>query len=694
MWMPRQMRDHAATLEALGGRIPPEALGDPTVAPLAAVVSLGGCTGSFVSQDGLIATNHHCVQGPLQLHSTPERNLVAEGFLAHTRAEEKSAGPAQRVWVARKISDVTAAVRAGLEAAPDGLARFEEMERRKKQIVADCEKDRRGVRCRVAAFFRDTEFQLVESLEIHDVRLVYAPSRDIGNYGGEIDNWAWPRHTGDFAFLRAYVGPDGQPADHAPDNVPYRPRAVLAIAAEGVAERDLVLVAGYPGTTRRFVTAAELRHAATFSYPRYVEKAKARLALMAELQELGGDTAIKAGVARQGIQNGLEKFAGILAGIEAKGLLAARDRQDAELRAWADAAPDRGLADSLRTLAVAQEASFAAEKRDEALADVAAGSPLMSQAVFLARWVAERPKPDADRKPGFQDRDREQVEGAQRVFARRYDARVDRALLRYALGRALEAGPAEEPWLRELLGVKSGRLDAAALDRELDVWYGATRLAAEDARLAWLDARPEELARSNDPFVAAGVLLAPMVRRIERDHERRAGDLAVLHPAYVQARSRNGGKVAPDANGTLRVTFGTVRGYRPSPGAAPHAPFTRVTQIPAKDTGQEPFRAPRRLLDAIAAKRWGGRQSRALGEVPVNFLSDLDITGGNSGSPVLDARGRLVGLAFDGNFEGLSSDAVFDGASTRTISCDVRYLLWVLREVDGAEELLRELGVR
>ncbi|MBP6847745.1 MAG: S46 family peptidase, partial [Kofleriaceae bacterium] len=240
MWMPRQMNHpvHAAALQAMGVSIPAADLANPLAAPLNAVVSLGGCTASFVSPQGLVVTNHHCVQGALQFNATPEHNYVEDGFLAKAKGDELPAGPTQKVLVAQAFTDITADITGGLDAIKDATARKKEVEKRTKAALAACEKDRPGIRCDVSSFFRGAEYQLIEYLEIRDVRLVYVPARSVGNYGGEIDNWAWPRHTGDFSFFRAYVGKDGKPADFSPDNVPFQPKHWLKVDQDGQAQDD------------------------------------------------------------------------------------------------------------------------------------------------------------------------------------------------------------------------------------------------------------------------------------------------------------------------------------------------------------------------------------------------------------------------------------------------------------------------
>ena len=695
MWMPRQMVDQAGQLAELGLEIEPARLSDPTRPPLSAVVNLGGCTASFVSPEGLVVTNHHCVQGALQFNSTPALNLVEEGFLARTRDDERWAGPTQRIRVAQKITDITRSITDGLAAITDPRARHDEIEKREKAALAACEKDRPGIRCDVRSFLGGAEWQLTESLEIRDVRLVYVPHRAIGAYGGEIDNWSWPRHSGDFAFYRAYVGKDGKPADHAPENVPYKPPAFLKVQPAGVAAHDLVMVTGYPGRTNRHQTAAEMRHAAEWTHPRYIEKAHQKMAVLAELQKQPGETAIKAGVARQGTQNGLEKYEGILEGLKKYDLVRAKDRAEAEFRAWASADPSRKrYLDAMAGVEAILERTWKANADDERWDDAMSGSTLLTQARFLVKWSHEQAKQDIDRQRGFQERDRSIVVGQQRAFGKRFDPVIDRALWKLTLMRAA-ADPASKSWLPRLLRLPaSARIDEAAIDRALQRFYSRTRLADLETRTKLLAASPADLRRSTDPFIVAALAQYPRAEEDEARSDAWYGELILLRPVYMQGLvEKSAGKLAPDANGTLRISYGTVRGYRPDEGKEAYVPFTSAADIPEKNTGEKPFNAPKKLLDAIAKGSWGPYAQSGLGAAPVAFLSDLDITGGNSGSPVLNARGELIGLAFDGNYEGLASDVVFTGATTRSISVDVRYVLWVADAVDQADHVITELGL-
>jgi hypothetical protein len=700
MWMPMQMTlpQHVENFQKMGVSIDPKTLADPLSAPLAAVVSLGGCTASFVSPQGLIVTNHHCVQGALQLNSTPQSNLVENGFLAKTMAEEKSAGPAQRVMVAQAFKDVTATMRDGIEKIADPTKRKDEVEKRQKQLQSACEKDRPGIRCEVRRFFRDAMFLLIESLEIRDVRLVYVPHRAVGNYGGEIDNWAWPRHTGDFSFYRAYVGKDGKPAEYSPDNVPYKPAHYLTVSTAGVKASDVVMITGYPGFTDRVSLASEVRHDVEWTYPYVVALLKERYALVEQHLKDGGETAIKAAVAKQGIQNGLEKTEGVLVGLSKGDLMQRKDALDAKVKAWA-AQPGK----EEYKVAIEKLESILADERRSARVDFDRaqafnGSRLLGSALTATRLVEERAKPDAERKPGFQERDMPRILGNQKQFNRSYDRTLDRATFRLMLVRSLQLAEADRPWLAMLLGAKKGqKIDEAFIDKTLDAWYKATKLEDENVRIPLIaKGAAKDLKASTDPFVAAAQRVWPIVKAEEKRADTRTGELMILGNKYADAmRETLGGFLSPDANGTLRITYGTVKSFKPDATAEADWPFTTATQILAKNKGTQPFDAPKAVLDAIKAKTYGPYGDPALGgELPVDFLSDLDITGGNSGSPTLNQKGELVGLAFDGTIDGVASDVVFNGETTRTISVDARYMLWMMDAIDHADHLLLEMGIK
>lgn len=695
MWMPAQLAGHAETLRQLGVA-DPAALADLTGHPLGAVVSLGGCSASFVSPEGLVITNHHCVTRYLQVNSTPERNLLKEGFLARTRAEERSGGPVARVYVTTAFTDVTDKVLGGLEAT-GGEQRFKAIEDRRKQLVGACEGGKTGVRCTVAGYFEGAQFFQIEQIELRDVRLVYAPHEGIGVFGGDVDNWHWPRHTGDFAFLRAYVGKDGSPADFSPENVPYRPKHFLKVAAEKATEGSFVMVAGYPGRTQRLKTATEAQQAAEWYYSRQIELYEQQTALMEAIGKQDEAAAIAGASRLRGINNYLLNFRGMRDGLVKGGVAAEKARLEGELQKWIEADADRKAkyGDVLAQMAALTAEKAKTRERDAAHEDLVRGSALLQAADTIVRLADERQKPDPERKLGMQQRDEKDLEQASEAMQASYHAGLDRALFRLSLQRAAKLPEAERPEVYAAIVGKASAVSDAEIDKALDKLYKGTRLGDALARVEALrGASPKSVSASKDPFIK----LAAKVRALHDAHKQRAealsGSMSALRPRYIEAlRAYTKGPLAPDANGTLRVTFGTIRGYSPSPGAPVYRPFTTVSEMVKKHTGERPFGAPKAALDAIAAKKFGPYVAPELGEVPLDFLSDLDITGGNSGSSTLNARGELTGLVFDGNIEAMASDWVFMPAITRAIHVDVRYILWVMDAVDQADHLLQEMGV-
>ncbi|MCB9717791.1 MAG: S46 family peptidase [Myxococcales bacterium] len=700
MWMPSQLAEHKSTLEKLGVAIPVEQLADPTAFPLGAVVSLGGCSASFVSPDGLVVTNHHCVIRYLQNNSTPEKNLLEDGYLAATRADELPGGRGARIYVSNAFTDVTDQILGGLGEIADNQARATELEKRVRTTEETCEAGKTGMRCVVASYFEGAQFIQIEQLEIKDVRLVYAPDAGIGVFGGEIDNWQWPRHTGDYSFLRAYVGPDGQPAEPAADNVPYKPPHYLKVASEPLKEGDFAMVAGYPGSTYRLKTAAEVREAVDWYYPERIKRYDEYITLYESLGQENPALAIKTASRMRGLANYRKNFQGMLDGLTTGGLADAKGKLEADLQAWIEADPERKAkyGTVLADMAALQEAGKERRDYDEAVGEILRGSSLLGMALAVRKIAVEREKPAEERRPGFSDAEIERMVAAMKEeVGSNYDADLERAVVKLALNRAasLPEGQRPDVLLEALLGAAATPpLDEAAVDKALGKLYGKTKLN-DPAALEKLATSPlAKVDKSKDPLLQAAVSVELVVDDMERRDKEKAGAMASLRPVYIQAlREFTGSTIAPDANGTLRVTFGTVRGYT-APGAAePYAPFTTVSQMVAKNTGAEPFDAPESIIAAANSKQFGPYADETLGDLPLDFLADLDITGGNSGSPTLNARGELIGLAFDGNYESIASDWLFMPAVTRSIHVDIRYILWIMDAVDNADHLLTEMGV-
>ena len=702
MWMPQQIPELAARLRAMGFEGDPAAFADLTGQPMGAIVSLGGCTASFVSPEGLIVTNHHCAAGALQYNSTPERNLLVDGFLARTREEEISNGPGARVFVTTSVKEVTDAITGKIDPKLDDRRRYELVDRRIKDRVAACEQG--GLRCRVEAFFGGLKYFEIAQLEIQDVRTVYAPAAGIGNFGGETDNWRWPRHTGDWSFFRAYVGRDGKPAPFAKDNVPYQPARWLKLQPAGVKEGDLVFVVGYPGRTERQQTYAEVQETTEWSFPRFIKTSEEQIAILEALGKSDPALQIKAAGRLRGLNNYLTNRRGMLEGLVQGGILVKKEQNEKELVAWiaADPVRQKQYGDVLPALAALQAESERTRERDAVLTSLFGASTLLNAAHTAYRLSLEKAKPnDLDREAEFQQRNWSRIREAQERAQRTLDPRIDRALLRWAMGYAA-ALPADQriSGLDKQAGLTPGMTKADAehaIEACLERLFAGTKLAEKDVRLGLLGETTAQIGASEDPIVILALALDPLFQANRDAYKRRQGAASRLRPRYMQALlAKAGGLVAPDANSTLRVTFGTIKS-KPGPDGIRWEAFTTLKGIEQKNTGQGEFDAPKRELAAIQALRSGQLKTPylvpALGDVPVDFLSTVDTTGGNSGSPTLNGKGELVGLLFDGTYDTIASDFLYDPVNTRSIHADARYMLWVMSEVDGADRLIQEMGV-
>lgn len=691
MWMPSQLPGIGKQLRAAGFQGNPADLADLTRAPLNAVVKVGGATGAFVSDQGLVLTNHHVAFGVIQYNSNAQRNLIEQGYVAANRGEELPANPDFRLRVTVGFDQVTEQVLANAR-GKTGRAYYDAVDAASKALVAACERED-GIRCSVANMFYGRDFYLVKQLELRDVRLVYAPPRAIGNYGDEVDNFVWPRHSGDFTVLRAYVGPDGKPADYSKDNKPYTPPAHLRVAREGVQAGDYVMLAGYPGITYRHRSAAEFADQVQWRLPASVAAMKQLQQVIEDAGEQDAQAKIRYASQLQSLKNGIKRFSGELDGLKRSNAVAVRQQDEAAMLTWLDRQADARTLRPQIDAAMAQIADGnATRERDLLLGLIQSQTQLLRSALRLQRLAHERGKPDAERELGYQQRDEELIASGLRQVQRRYDPAVEKRLLAALLTRYQQLPAAQH--VAEF-DAAFGRTPAE-LTAVLDCIYVATRLGDEAQRLRWVDADAATLAASDDSLLQLAAKLQPALLRIDDERKAREGELLRLRPAYMQAliayRQQQGRAVYPDANSTLRVSYGKITPLK-ARDAVGYEPLTSTTGIVEKNTGTAPFDAPKPLLDAIARGDYTGYLDAKSGNMPVNFLSNLDTTGGNSGSPVLNAKGELVGLNFDSNWEAVSASWMFDPRYKRAIHVDLRYMRWLMDKVYPAPWLLQELGV-
>ncbi len=671
-WTPQQVLEQGqAWVKQQGFALPLAKLWDEKVQGglLANAVQLPGCSGSFVSKDGLLITNHHCIVGILQEHSTPQLNLATDGYLAREPAAEKPA-KAYRIQVPRRFVDVTKDVVDAIPANADDLTRHRSVEATQKRLVADCEK-KPGTRCTFAAFDGGLFFTLTEFAELTDVRLVYAPPAAVGNFGGETDNWMWPRHTGDFSLLRVYQ-----------DGKPYQPKYFFPLAKDGVKAGDAVAVLGYPGTSFRALLAQDMAERQLRWFPALRALAGEWAAILQEESSRSPLAAVATSDDLRGLLNAKKAAEGQLAGL-ARGRIVEKQRQSEEvIKAYAAQRPEHQAAlqahAGLMELAKERARSW---DRDFLLDMTGRGARALGWPLLLVRRSVEAQRPDAEREPGYQERDLPRLRERHERDQKRYWPAVDQRLLISWVQRAL-ALPRDQriAAVDQVFGSLQGE---AALAGKLAELTKASKVLDLAQRQLMFEETPAQLQARHDPLLELALAVDGERRALRDRRDVFSGRSLQLRPLWRRAAVAMAGRpLAPDANSTLRVSFGRVRGYSPKE-AVQLTPHTTLAGALAKHTGEEPFDLPQRVRQVAETGNHGA--------VPVDFLADCDTTGGNSGSPVINAKGQLVGVNFDRVWENVANDFGYNPEVARNVSADVRYLLWLLTAVERAPGLVGEL---
>ncbi len=655
-----------------------------------AICRVGGATGSFVSDRGLIVTNHHVAFDAVSQVSTPERDYLHEGFVAAEQKDEIAA-PGYVCQITVAYEDVSAEVLSAITEDMTPADRLAAVAAKRQEITRRAGQERPELRAEVAEMFQGRNYVLFFYQEIPDVRLVCVPPRAVGEYGGETDNWIWPRHTGDFAFLRAYVGPDGKPAPFSPDNVPYRPERFLKVNPDGLREGDFVFLLGYPGRTYRHQCAAFVEHEEEVRMPYIADYFEDRIRRMEKASENDAALALELGPTIKGLANTMKNFRGKILGLGRLGLVAKKRAEEAELAAWIEADAQRR---EIYGEVLPQLEEIYADFRDQQLLEFALWR-LRSQNQgiwsFLARCSARREQTAAGNElpRGLGD---EAMAGALAEIDRSF-ATTPAEILAEDLAGAIEsvfdlpeaARPAAlQGWI-DSLGEPPAA--ASARDRARMVLMRSGILEAE-TRAKMIDPEAEGLDGVLFDLVTAVGEFLPTAAEESRT---RRGRLDGLMSLYVDAKQAwRGGDFVPDANFTLRLTYGHIRRYSPR-DAVTYTPFTTLGGMMAKATGVEPFDPPAELVDLHARRDFGRWADPVLGDVPLGILYDCDTTGGNSGSPVMNKRGELVGVNFDRAYEATINDFQWSQDYSRSIGVDVRYVLFITEKLMGADRVIAEL---
>ncbi len=672
-----------------------------------AVVIVDGGTGEFLSAEGLLLTNHHVAFDALVAASDPSKDYASNGYLAKTRAEELPAR-GYSATITQDLKDVTSEVLNGISdtVSPEERARAIQL----KVRGMESENESEGTRVRVLPMNDGLVYYQFTYLVLPDVRIVYAPPKNIGFFGGDPDNFEWPRHDGDFTFMRVYTGANGKPAEYSPANVPYKPKRFLSLSMGGVKEGDFMMVMGYPGSTRRYRESYSVAYNQDIAMPFLIELLRYQIGTLQKAGENDPALRIKLSSTIFGLSNDLKNYEGSVLAMQRAGIVDQKRAQEAEFTRWLNADPARKTkyGEVLPALEKAYQQLTATAQRDLLLQQMFGASDLIGIMSFAQRAAADKEKPEAERNPalgamGIQ-RLRAQLPGA---LAER-NPTAERELLTYLLRKAdqLPAGQKID-FIEKRFGNLQGEARRRAEENFARDVIDSKRYSTVESLSAVLDLTVAQLRELHEPLIDLVSDLGPEVQRIQMRQQAFNAVVQKWRPLLVRGMSElrasnvgsprgqpaAGTNPYPDANRTLRFTYGEVKGYIPR-DAAIYQPFTNLSGVIEKDTGREPFDVPAKLKQLYRNHDFGPYATSDGQNVPVNFLSTTDIIGGNSGSPIMNGRGEQVGIVFDGNYEGLGNDFFYNEEKGRTIAVDIRYVLFIADKFGGAGYLLKELDIK
>ena len=657
-----------------------------------AIVALNGgsCTAEMISSEGLMLTNHHCVDDLLQTHSTVENNYLEDGFWAMSKSEELKNENLSATFLI-SIEDVTGLFKDSLSIGLSEAERNKKISEISKKIVSD-KTDSTSYSARVRSFYGGNDFYLITYVTYKDVRLVGAPPSSIGKFGGDTDNWMWPRHTGDFALLRIYMAEDGSPADYSVDNIPYKPKHHLPIQLGGVENEDFTMIMGYPGRTNRYLTSFGVKEALEITYPEIIDIRTKKLEIMKSGMNSSKQIKLQYAAKYSSIANYWKYYIGQSKGLKSMRVYDKKVETENMLKLWIDSANTDIKEKYGNTMQILEEAyeknTKVALNRTYLTEAIFQGPEILSFSYTMKNRINALPKDKEAKSQAIR-----KLKKLAKEFYKNYNAKVDQEMLAAMLEMYYYNVPKYQHSKifkkieNQLFGIK--KLDFNYFAKNL---FNRSYFSSEEKCLRFLK-NPSKLLVEKDPaYLTVSSIynkyleeLYP-VRKEVRDLQRKGNRLFISALREMDTIK----KFYPDANSTMRVTYGNVRDYKPGE-AMLYDYYTTINGVMEKeDPTNDEFIVPKKLKELYKAGDFG-RYSDNNGNLRVNFISNNDITGGNSGSPVINAWGEIVGTAFDGNWEAMSGDIAFEKNIQRTISVDIRYILFVIDKYANASYLIDEM---
>jgi hypothetical protein len=691
MWLPLHIkRLNQANMEKMGLKLTADEIYSVNNSSLKdAIVSLGGfCTAEVISKEGLLLTNHHCAYGSIQSHSSVENDYLTDGFWAMSKEDEKpNEGLYARFLV--RMEDVSARV---LKNVNDKMSEDERNGIIGKEIK-EIEKEAKGTThydTQVKAFFDGNEYYLFVYETYKDVRLVGAPPSSIGKFGGDTDNWMWPRHTGDFALYRVYMSPDGKPADYSPNNVPLKPKHHLPISLDGVQEGDFSMVMGYPGSTDRYLTSYGIKLALDITNPTRVDIRDKRLKTWKKDMDADKDIKIKYASKYASVSNYWKYFIGQSRGLQNLNVYGKKKKIEADFDRWVKADSKRQELYG-NVLADIEKSYTDIEKYNKSyvyLLEAALGTEIISFSYgFNGLYKAlkentEKAKVDP-MIAALKDRAGKHYKN--------YNVATDKKVFTALLRMFYENAPQDQ---HPAIFAEVQKKYKGNFSKWADNVYAKSVFANADKLEAFLNNPTLKVIETDPAFVAAQSFIDNYNNNISPKIKDAYAKLTVSNRLFVRGlREMNPDKnYYPNANSTMRLTYGQVLSYEPQDGVTYKYYTTLDGKLAKENPDDDEFIVPGKIRELYEAKDYG-RYADKNGKLVVGFITNNDITGGNSGSPVINGKGHLIGTAFDGNWEAMSGDIAFETELQRCINVDIRYTLWVIDKFAGAGHLINEMTI-